>query len=112
MVCIPVDGEGTVDPRWGRAGRVAVAEVADGRLVDWRVIEVGWDRLHDETTEGGHHARVARFLQANRIGLVLAGHMGEGMRRMLDRMGIEVQVGVEGDARHAVMTRIGTVGSP
>jgi predicted Fe-Mo cluster-binding NifX family protein len=103
LACVPVTEAGQVSPGWGRANRVAVAEVADGRVVDWREITVAWDRLHDTTTEGGHHARVARFLLDNRIDTVMAHHMGEGMRRMLDRMGIGVRLGIGGDARQAVL---------
>jgi predicted Fe-Mo cluster-binding NifX family protein len=106
-VCIPVTTEGQVDPRWGRAARVAVAEVQDGSLIAWEEFDVAWDRLHDETTEGGHHARVARFLQGNRVETVAAGHMGEPMVQMLERMGIAVRLDVAGNAREAVVTVAG-----
>jgi hypothetical protein len=36
MVCVPVTADGQVDPHWGRAGRVAVADVADGQIRDWQ----------------------------------------------------------------------------
>jgi len=63
-VCVPITAEGQVDPRWGRADRVAVASVVDGEIADWQEFTVGWGTLHDEGTEGAHHARVARFLWA------------------------------------------------
>jgi len=103
-VCIPVTADERVDPRWGRAARVAVAEVQYGSLVAWEEFHVEWDRLHDETTEGGHHARVANFLRENRVDTVAADHMGEPMVQMLGRMGILVHLDVAGDARQAVMT--------
>ena len=31
-VCVPITDDGQVDPRWGRADRVAVADVADGEI--------------------------------------------------------------------------------
>lgn len=107
-VCVPVTSDGEVDHGWGRAARVAVAEIEDGSLVAWEEFAVGWDRLHDETTEGGHHARVARFLQDNRVEAVGAGHMGEPMVQMLGRMGIAVRLDVAGDARAAALTVAGT----
>jgi predicted Fe-Mo cluster-binding NifX family protein len=103
IVCVPVTSAGEIDPRWGRAARVAVVEVQDGDLVRWEEFEVGWDQLHDVGTEGGHHARVARFLQEQRIEVVVAHHMGEPMVQMLDRMGLEVQLGASGDAGRAIL---------
>ncbi len=65
-VCVPVTADGKVDPRWGRASRVAVADVADGGIRDWQEFAVDWDVLHDQGTEGAHHARIARFLRTTR----------------------------------------------
>jgi predicted Fe-Mo cluster-binding NifX family protein len=107
-VCIPMTSEGQVDPRWGRAANVAVAEVHDGSLTSWTEFAVGWDRLHDQTTEGGHHSRIARFILDNRIDTVAADHMGEPMIQMLERMGIAVRLGVGGDARQAAISAPGT----
>ena len=103
ILCVPVTESGEVDPRWGRAGRVAVAEVVGGTVRSWDAYDVGWDRLHDEGSEGGHHARVARFVQEHRAIIVVAGHMGDPMLEMLRRMDIDVRLGVSGDARQAVL---------
>lgn len=100
-VCVPVTTDGQIDPRWGRAERVAVANVSGGRVAEWQEEEVGWNRLHDAGTEGSHHARVARFLQDHRVEMVIAHHMGAGMQHMLDRMGLAVRLGAQGDARAA-----------
>jgi predicted Fe-Mo cluster-binding NifX family protein len=102
VVCVPVTDDGQVGGGWGRANRVAVAEVAGGRIVSWQELEVGWDRLHDEETEGGHHARIARFLAELSVDEVVAGHMGPPMQQMLGRMGLRVRLGASGDARAAV----------
>lgn len=102
IVCVPVDGSGSVGHSWGRAPRVAVARVANGSIETWAEHAVAWDVLHDEGTEGGHHARVARFLQEQGVELVVAGHMGPPMLHMLERMGIAVRLAAEGDARVAV----------
>jgi predicted Fe-Mo cluster-binding NifX family protein len=102
-IAIPVTTDGAVDHSWGRAPRVAVADVQDGAVVDWQEFEVGWDRLHDEGTEGGHHARVARFLQEHEVTRVAVDHMGPGMTEMLRRMGIAVVLGAAGDARQVAL---------
>lgn len=101
IVCVPVepDGSGSVGHGWGRATRVAVARVEGGAVTTWDEHDVRWDALHDEGTEGGHHARIARFLTEHAVEAVAAGHMGPPMVQMLGRMGIRVTLGADGDAR-------------
>lgn len=106
IVCVPVTPTGEIDPRWGRAARVAVADVRDGAVTSWEEIEVGWDALHDMGSEGGHHARVARFLLEQGTEVVVADHMGEPMLHMLAEMGVDVRLGAGGDARSAVLAAI------
>ncbi len=100
-VCVPVAADGTVDPRWGRADRVAVAEVDTGQIVSWTEIQVSWGTLHDQGAEGMDHARVVALLREHGVQVVLADHMGEGMRHTLAKMGLRVRLGVGGDARAA-----------
>ena len=102
-VCVPITADGQVDPRWGRADRVAVAEVADGEIRDWQEFAVGWGTLHDQGTEGAHHARVARFLRENGVQAVAVDHVGAGMQRMLGSMAIRVVTSPGGDARSAAL---------
>jgi predicted Fe-Mo cluster-binding NifX family protein len=102
IVCTPVTNEGMVDPRWGRADWVAVADVVDGEIVSWQEVEVSWSRLHDEGTPGSHHARVVTFLREHHVEAVVATHIGDGMVRLLDSMGLPVHLGAAGDARAAV----------
>jgi predicted Fe-Mo cluster-binding NifX family protein len=102
IVCVPLAPTGDIDPRWGRAHRVAVAEVVDGVIDSWRETTVAWDIEHDQGTEGAHHARIARFLLDNRVGVVAAQHVGAGMQRMLDSMGIRLVVGMTSNAHEAV----------
>jgi predicted Fe-Mo cluster-binding NifX family protein len=106
-ICIPVTSEGQVGHSWGRAPRVAVADVKDGSILAWEEINVEWDRLHDATTEGGHHARVARFLRDHHVEAVAASHMGQPMVHTLERLGIAVHLGVAGDARQAAIAAAG-----
>jgi predicted Fe-Mo cluster-binding NifX family protein len=101
-LCIPVDGDGQVDPRWGRAHLLAVADIDDGVIIGWWEHEVAWDLLHDADSEGAHHARVARFLREHAVQAVVAGHMGPGMLRMLRTMGLTVYLDAHGDAHQAV----------
>ncbi len=103
VVCLPVTVDGAVDPSWGRAQRVAVAEVTDGVVASWKEFDVGWDALHDAEGEGAHHARLARFLLEHRVDAVAAGHMGAPMEHMLGRMGLRVALGASGDARQAAL---------
>lgn len=103
LCCIPVSGDGSIDPRWGRARSVAIARVEGGAITEWTEVEVGWDTLHDTGAEGAHHARVARFVRERGVDVVLAHHMGDGMHHMLGRMGVAVRLGAAGDARGAVL---------
>ena len=103
IVCVPVTATGEVDPRWGRAERVAVASLEGGRITAWHELDVAWDALHDVGTEGGHHARVARFLRDNGIEVVVAGHMGPPMVEMLGKLRIVAKLGATGDAQAAVL---------
>lgn len=102
-VCVPVTADGQVDPRWGRAERVAVAEVTAGEIRGWQEFTVGWETLHDQGTEGAHHARVARFLRENQVQAIAVHHIGPGMQRMLDSMSVRAVTGLGGDARRAAL---------
>jgi predicted Fe-Mo cluster-binding NifX family protein len=101
-VCVPITTAGTVEPRWGRADRVAVADVEDGAVSDWTEFDVGWGALHDSAPEGAHHARIARFLRDHQVQAIAVSHVGAGMQRMLTTMGIRIQTGHSGDARAAI----------
>lgn len=105
-VCIPLESDGSTGRRWGKAERVAVAVVEDGDITDWQEHDVRWDVLHDEGTEGSHHARIARFLREHDVDVVVAGHMGEGMTRMLGTMKIRTVLGASGPAREAVRAAV------
>jgi predicted Fe-Mo cluster-binding NifX family protein len=103
VACVPVLPDGQVDPRWGRAARVAILDVLDGAVTSWQEFDVGWDELHVVGTEGGHHARVARFLREHGVQTVVVQHMGPDMLHMLDQMGLTVRLGASGDARQAAI---------
>lgn len=100
-VCVPVTADGQVDPRWGRADRVAVANVVDGDVRDWKEIDVSWGALHDQGAEGAHHARIARFLLDNNVDAVAVHHVGRGMERMLTSMSIRLVTDQTGNAASA-----------
>jgi predicted Fe-Mo cluster-binding NifX family protein len=102
VVCVPITPDTQVGNSWGRADRVAIAEVGHGAIERWEEFEVGWDASHDADGEGSHHARIARFLLDHGVGAVVAGHMGPPMQNMLTRMGLDVRLGASGDARAAV----------
>jgi len=106
IVCVPVTPEGLIDPRWGRADRVAIAEVTNKGIGGWQEFDVDWGNLHDSGTEGSHHARVARFLRDHHVEAVVAGHMGVDMMHMLEKMGITAHLGGMGDAREVVVALV------
>jgi predicted Fe-Mo cluster-binding NifX family protein len=103
VVCVPVTVDGLIDPRWGRADRVAVATVSQDGVRAWVEFDVGWGSLHDAGTEGSHHARIARFLLEHKVEAVAAHHMGPGMEHMLGKMGLTVRLGETGDAKEAAV---------
>lgn len=102
IFCAPVTDSGDIDPRWGKAARVAIAEVQHGKIESWSEIEVGWDKLHDAGTQGSHHARIVTFLKEQKVDAIVANHMGDGMVRMLETMKIPVYFDASGNAREAV----------
>lgn len=91
---------------WGRAQRIAIATVDAGAITDWTEHDVRWDIAHDEGTEGSHHARVVRFLRENGVQVVVTGHMGPPMARMLGTMGILAVTDVTGDAKAAALAAV------
>jgi len=107
VVCVPVSVDGSIDPRWGRADRVAITEVTVRGVTSWQEFDVGWSTLHDVGGEGAHHARVVRFLVDHRVEAVVADHIGPGMLHTLERMGLATHLGAGGDAREAVVAAIG-----
>lgn len=108
IIAAAIEPDGTIGPAWGKADTVAVARATDGRIEDWQEHRVGWDRSHDQGTHGSHHARVVTFLREHGVELVMARHVGEGMRRMLASMGVELVEGASGDARAAMVEAAGT----
>ena len=107
MICVPVTVDGWIDPRWGRADRVAIAQVTTEGITSWQEFDVRWSTLHDAGGEGTHHARVARLLVEHHVEAVVADHMGPGMLHMLEQMGISIHLGAAGDARQAVVAALG-----
>ncbi len=112
IVAAAVEPDGSVSHTWGKARSVTVATVESGRIIDWHPYEVCWDLLHDEGTSGSHHARVVTFLRTHDVEMVLVDHVGDGMRRMLSSMGVELREGVRGDAREAMRAAAEAGGGP
>ncbi len=102
IVCVPITDGGLIGPSWGRAASVAVANVDGDEIRSWQELDVGWDRLHDEGTEGSHHARIALFIREQNVEAVSAGHMGPPMENMLGKLGVAVHLGESGSAADAV----------
>ena len=102
IAVVPVTVQGNVDPRWGKAARVAVAKVENGEIVDWTEHPVGWDAAHDIGTEGSHHARIVRFLIEHEITHVVVNHMGAPMVNTITKMGLTIVSAASANAREAV----------
>ena len=112
-VCAPItpgtESASQIDPRWGRAHWIALADVVNEEIRSWQEIEVSWDQLHDEGSDGSHHARIAKFLKEHKVEMVVADHMGDGMIRMLEAMKIPVLYNASGDARAAILKALESV---
>lgn len=108
---IPVRPDGSVEPRFGKAPMVAVAGVDEsGAVTSWQTFQVDWDRLHDEGTEGSHHARIVTFLREHEVAAVVATHVGPGMQRTLNSMGLPMLLATDSDARTSVTAAVAAAG--
>lgn len=103
IVCVALSAEGTADQGWGRADRVAVADVVDGEIRSWQEHAVGWGAARAEGDSGGHHARIVRFLGEHSVDAVVADHMGAGMQRTVAKLGVSLHLGASGDPRAAAL---------
>jgi predicted Fe-Mo cluster-binding NifX family protein len=112
IVAAAVEPDGSVGHSWGKARSVVVATVEADEVADWRPYEVCWDLLHDEGTSGAHHARVVTFLRTHGVGMVLVDHVGDGMRRMLTSMGVDLCEDIRGDARAAMCAAVRSSSGP
>ena len=91
-VCVPITADGQVDPRWGRADRVALAEVADGEIRDWQEFMVGWGTLARPGDRG---------CPSRPGGAVPPGQPGSGDRCPPRSSGHAAHAGLDGDrGRH------------
>ncbi|AXE38993.1 NifB/NifX family molybdenum-iron cluster-binding protein [Acidipropionibacterium virtanenii] len=108
---IPVRPDGSVEPRFGKAPMVAVAGVDEaGAITSWQTFQVGWDALHDAGTEGSHHARIVTFLREHEVAAVVATHVGPGMQRTLNSMGLPMLLAAHPDARTSVEAAVAAAG--
>jgi len=103
-LCAPLTDEGTINQRWCKTQRVAVADVRCGEITDWREFDVGWERLHDEGEHADHHARMADFLRDHGVNIIVVDHIGTCLRATLTRMDIAVHPGASGQADRAMVS--------
>lgn len=111
IIATPVTEDGRSAAAWGRAHWVGVADVEDGAVRSWQIHEVGWDVSHDEGTHGSHHARIVRFLKEEGVQAVVVDHMGEGMQRVMNTMGIPLLPASPGDAQASVLAAVASAGA-
>ena len=103
IICTPITPTGEIGHSWGRASTVALITVEAGEIVVSETMDVSWDSLHDEGTEGAHHARVARFLKEHHVDVVLASHMGEPMANMIRKPGVRLHLKAGGNASESAL---------
>lgn len=103
IIAVPVTTEGNVDPRWGKASTVAIAKVEGTEVTAWNEYNVNWDRLHDEGTEGSHHARIVKFLREHEVQAVVIDHCGAPMLNTMQKMNLVIALDAEGPARPTVL---------
>ena len=103
IALVNVTPDGQVGGGWGKAPRIAVAEVSGGEVTRWTEHDVEWDRLHDEGGEGSHHARIVRFVREHEAEAIVTGHMGPPMQHTLGKLGVRLVLGATGDARAAAV---------
>lgn len=101
IVAVPVTLDGQVDHRWGKADRVAVADVVDGEIASWKVHDTGWHHLHGQGHHGTHHGRIVRFLVDNDVETVVIHHAGASMINTMQKMGLKIVTNASGSARAA-----------
>jgi len=101
-LAINLDGD-QVGAGWGRARRVAIAVIANARIVSWEEHDVRWDLSHDAQQEGRHHADIVTFLRDHGVQVVVTGHMGPPMANTLQRLGVIPLINASGDARSAAL---------
>ncbi|PWI57042.1 hypothetical protein BM613_10610 [Sulfoacidibacillus thermotolerans] len=101
-MAVAVQENGDIYRFWGRAPKVAVASVQDGAIIDWKEYPVQWDIAREETTEGLHHAQIAKWIMEHHVTGVVAVGLGDDMERMLRKIGLDIYLGFNGKARDAV----------
>lgn len=110
ILMIPVRPDGSVEPRFGKAPMVAVADVQSGAITSWDTFQVDWDALHDAGTEGSHHARIVTFLREHGVDAIVATHVGPGMQRTLTSMGLPMLLATDPNARASVEAAVASAG--
>ncbi len=101
-LAINLDGD-QVGGGWGRAHTVAIAVIANARIVSWEEHDVRWDLSHDAQQEGRHHADIVTFLRDHGVQVVVTGHMGPPMANTLQKLGVIPLINASGDARSAAL---------
>jgi len=76
----------------GRAQRVAIIHIKDGKVENSEEIDVKWGEAHEMEQEGVHHASIAKFIIAYKVNEVMAGGAGPGMQMMLEKLGLTVKI--------------------
>ncbi len=102
IICIPLNADGTIHDRLGKANTVAICKLEDGQVSDWTEHVVEWDTTYGVDVMGVHHPRIMRFMQDQKVDAVVADNVCDVIQRSLPNVGVTVHPGFTGDARSVV----------
>lgn len=104
---------GKVNPHFGRADQMALADVEGVKITQWKVVDTPFANMHrDHDHHGGsgghtpnpsHQSTIKQFLLDHDVDVVFVGHAGPGLQKVKDETKMNVVTGAQGDAREAVM---------
>lgn len=120
-IAVAVLPNGMVNAHFGRADKLAFANIENGQITEWEEVSVpfaashgdhGHHHDHDHQHEhghhhaSGHHESIKDFLVESGVNLVLLDHAGPGMKLVQEQTDIKIVVGAQGNAKEAVQALI------
>lgn len=118
-IATPVLPNGMVNAHFGRAKRIAIADVENGQITEWKEIDVPFAEEHDHHNghhhdhgnhdhhhhHHGHHESMKNFMIENGVDIVLVEHAGPGMVRVFNDTDIKlIPVEIKGKAKDVVQS--------
>lgn len=110
-IAVAVLPNGMVNAHFGRASKMALADVENGAITKWEEIDAPFAEMHgDHHHHHGaghqpsptHQSTIKNFLVEQNVNVVLVHHAGPGLQKVKDDTDIEIVAGAQGNAREAV----------